>query len=92
MARSSAYPARLEAVLKRRLPGVAVKVVPLDQSRQTTEDMAKGMAKLLVDEKPDLVIWQSGTIDAIRGVELDDFRAALEAGIETLQKSGAESS
>jgi lysophospholipase L1-like esterase len=87
---SSAYPARLEAVLKRRLPGVAVKVVPLVRSRQTTEDMAKGMAKLLVDEKPDLVIWQSGTIDAIRGVEPDDFRAALDEGIETVQKSGAD--
>jgi hypothetical protein len=46
----SAYPARLEAVLKKRLPGVAVKVVALVRSRQTAEDLAKGMAKLLADE------------------------------------------
>src|SRR5712692_9653248 len=86
----SAYPARLETVLKQRLPAVAVKVVTLVRSRQTAEDLAKGMAKLLVDEKPDLVIWQSGTIDAIRRIEPDDFRAALDEGIETLQKGGAD--
>ena len=87
---SSAYPARLEAALKQHLPGLAVKVIPLVRSRQTADDLAKGMAKLLVDEKPDLVIWQTGTIDAIRRIEPDDFRAALDEGIETLQKGGAD--
>ncbi len=87
---SSAYPARLEAALKQRLPGIAVKVVTLLRTRQTTDDLAKGMAKLLVDEKPDLVIWQTGTIDAIRRIEPDDFRAALDEGIDTLQKGGAD--
>ena len=87
---SSAYPARLEAALKQHLPGLAVKVIPLVRSRQTADDLAKGMAKLLVDEKPDLVIWQTGTIDAIRRIEPDDFRTALDEGIETLQKGGAD--
>jgi lysophospholipase L1-like esterase len=86
----SAYPARLQAVLKQKLPGVAVKVVTLVRTRQTAEDLAQGMAKLLVDEKPDLVIWQTGTTDAIRRIEPDDFRAALGEGIETLQKGGAD--
>jgi lysophospholipase L1-like esterase len=87
---TSAYPARLEAALKQRLPTVAVKVVTLVRTRMTAEDLAKGMAKLLVDEKPDLVIWQTGTLDAIRRVEPDDFRAALEEGVETLHKGGAD--
>ena len=87
---SSAYPGRLEAVLRQRLPGVAVKVVTLVRSRQTAEDMAKGMAKLMVDERPDLVVWQSGTTDAIRRIEPDDFRVALDEGIEAVQKAGAD--
>jgi GDSL-like lipase/acylhydrolase family protein len=87
---TSAYPARLAAALKQRLPGIAVKVVTLLRTRQTADDLAKGMAKLLVDEKPDLVIWQAGTIDAIRRVEPDDFRAALEEGIDTLEKGGVD--
>src|SRR5215831_17370228 len=85
----SAYPARLEAVLKQKLPGIDVKVVSLVRTRMTTEDLAKGMEKMLADEKPDLVIWQTGTLDAIRRVDPDEFRAALDEGVETLHKGGA---
>src|ERR1700692_3876140 len=46
----SAYPARLEAVLSQKLSGIPVNVVTLVRSRQTVEDLAKGMGKLLVDE------------------------------------------
>jgi lysophospholipase L1-like esterase len=86
----SAYPARLEAALQQKLPSVAVKVVTLVRTRMTAEDLAKGMAKLLAEEKPDLVIWQTGTLDAIKRVEPDDFRAALEEGVETLHRGGAD--
>ena len=86
----SAYPARLEAALKAKLPSVAVKVVSLVRTRMTTEDLAKGMEKLVNDEKPELVIWQTGTLDAIRRVDPDEFRAALEEGVETLHKGGAD--
>jgi lysophospholipase L1-like esterase len=86
----SAYPARLEVALKQRLPSVAVKVVTLVRTRLTAEDLAQGMGKLLIDEKPDLVVWQSGTVDAIRRVEPDSFRAALDEGVETLHKGGAD--
>jgi hypothetical protein len=37
-----------------------------------------------------LVIWQTGTTDAIRRIEPDEFRAALDQGIEILQKGGAD--
>ena len=86
----SAYPARLEAVLKQKLPGIDVKVVSLVRTRMTTEDLAKGMEKMLADEKPDLVIWQTGTLDAIRRVDPDEFRAALDEGVETLHKGGVD--
>ena len=86
----SAYPARLEAALKRRLPSVEVKVVSLARSRMTAADLARGMEKVLADEKPDLVIWQTGTLDAIRRIDPDAFRAALEEGVETLHRGGAD--
>jgi hypothetical protein len=86
----SAYPARLEAALKQKLPSVAVKVVTLARTRMTAEDLAKGMEKMLIDEKPDLVIWQTGTLDAIRRVDPEDFRAALDEGVETLHNGGAD--
>src|SRR5262249_61625779 len=86
----SAYPARMEAALKRRLPSVEVRVVSLARSRMTAEDLARGMEKVLADEKPDLVIWQTGTLDAIRRIDPDAFRAALEEGVETLHRGGAD--
>jgi lysophospholipase L1-like esterase len=86
----SAYPARLELALKKRLPGVSVKVVSLVRTRQTAEELATGMPKLLVEEKPELVIWQCGTVDAMRQIDLDEFRESLEKGLETLQKHGVD--
>ena len=45
---------------------------------------------LLKEAKPDLVIWQAGTVDAMRGVETDTFRNELQDGVETLQNGGAD--
>jgi len=86
----SAYPARLEAALTQKLSGISVHVIPLVRSRLTAEDLSKGMGKLLTDEKPDLVIWQTGTIDAIRRVDLDGFHNALEEGVDTIHKRRAD--
>jgi len=86
----TAYPARLEAALTTRLSGIPVKVVPLVRSRQTADVLSRGMGKLMTDEKPDLVIWQAGTFDAIRRMDFDSFRSSLEQGIDTIQRRGAD--
>jgi hypothetical protein len=87
---SLAYPARLESALNQRLSKVMVRVATRTKSGQIADIMRRNMKDLLIDEKPNLVIWQTGTVDAIRRVELDEFRAALEAGVETLQTGGAD--
>jgi ABC-type amino acid transport substrate-binding protein len=85
-----AYPARLEAALSRRLPGVKVSVQVELRSRQSAEEMADSVDKLLVDDKPNLVIWQTGTYEAIRGTDPEEFRAAVSDGVEKLQAGGAD--
>lgn len=85
-----AYPGRLQAALTERLPGVAVRVSSHAKPRQTASEMAKDFGKLLSGEKPTLVVWQTGTFDAIKGVDPDDFRVALDAGVKTLQDGGAD--
>ena len=87
---SLAYPARLEAALNQKLSKIMVKVATRTKNGQTADLMRRNMKDLLVEEKPDLVIWQTGTVDAIRRVELDEFRTALEGGVETLQAGGAD--
>jgi hypothetical protein len=68
---SLSYPARLEVALHQKLSKVAVKVSIRTKNGQTAEIMRRSMKDLLVEEKPNLVIWQTGTVDAIRRVELD---------------------
>lgn len=84
------YPARLERALIAKLPSVAIKTVSVAKSRVTAEGMVKDLERLLADEKPDLVVWQTGTVDAMRGVEVDDFGAVLESGIAAAQAGGAD--
>jgi hypothetical protein len=86
----SAYPARLEEALKARLTGIEVKVTPHVQSKATTAAMVLGLGKILADDKPVLVIWQTGTADALSGVEPEDFRASLDDGVEKIQSDGAD--
>jgi hypothetical protein len=85
-----AYPARLEAILSKRLPAVKTKVVTNVKSRRSAAEMAESFEKILMDEKPALVIWQSGTVDAITGVDPEEYRTTLDEGVETLHDGGAD--
>jgi hypothetical protein len=87
---ASAYPGRLQAILREALPKVAINVSVELQVKKTAEEVAGGLVKLLEVKKPTLVIWQTGTYDAIRSVDPDDFRAAVDEGVVALQKAGAD--
>ena len=87
---AAAYPARLEAALQKKLPDVKVTIISLVKSRQTAADMAAAFPKVLADEKPNLVIWQTGTADAMRGVSTDEFQATLEQAVGKLRDGGAD--
>jgi len=84
-----AYPARLEAALKQQLQGVTVRVTPHILSRAPTAELAAALPKILAEDKPSLVIWQTGTADAINGVAPEDFRASLDEGVSAIVNSGA---
>jgi hypothetical protein len=85
-----AYPAQLEQSLRERLPGVDVKVTAHVPSRQTIADMAAALPKILAEDHPALVIWQAGTVDALRGVDPDDFRNSLDQGLDAIAAAGAD--
>jgi hypothetical protein len=86
----TAYPGRLQAILRERLPGVAVNLSVELQVKKTAEEMASSFAKLVEAKKPTLVIWQTGTVDAMRSVDPDDFRSAVDDGVVALQNAGAD--
>ena len=87
---ASAYPAKLQEALKERLPSIPVNLSVEIQPGKTAEDVALGLVKLVEAKKPTLVIWQTGTVDAMRSVDPDDFRAAVDEGVVAMQKAGAD--
>ena len=87
---ASAYPGRLQAILREALPKVAINVSVELQVKKTAEEVAGGLVKLVELKKPTLVIWQTGTYDAIRAIDPDDFRAGVEDGVAALQKAGVD--
>jgi hypothetical protein len=87
---ASAYPARLQAMLKEKLPSTTVNVSVELQVKKTAEEAASGFVKLVEDKRPTLVIWQTGTVDAMRSVDPDEFRSAVDEGVAALQKAGVD--
>ena len=87
---SSAYPARLQAALKEKLPQTTVNLSVEIQAKKTAEEMAGSLAKLAEAKRPTLVIWQTGTVDAMRSVDPDDCRSAVDEGVVALQNADAD--
>ncbi|MGY8707016.1 SGNH/GDSL hydrolase family protein [Bradyrhizobium sp. 18BD] len=87
----ASYPARMQAILKEKLaPTEAVHVSVEIQSKKTAEEAAGTFVKLMEAKRPTLVIWQTGTVDAMRSIDPDDFRGAVTEGVVALQQAGAD--
>jgi lysophospholipase L1-like esterase len=78
------WPARLEATLRERHPGLAVTVVNKGVPRQTAQEMVDRMTVDVLAERPQLVLWEVGIADAVASVEVEQFAHALQAGLELL--------
>jgi hypothetical protein len=83
---ASSYPARLEAALHEKLPNIEVHVVFDLRAKQSAAEVAAEFEKIVQDNKPALVVWQTGTVDAMRAIDPDDFRTGLDDGVAILQK------
>jgi hypothetical protein len=84
------WPSRLAAALAGRFPAARVKVVNLATPRQTAREAADRLAREVLPSKPVLVIWETGTMEAVRGTGVDDFRETVQAGIDELRAAGIE--
>jgi acyl-CoA thioesterase-1 len=87
---SLSWPSRLAAALAGRSPAARIKVVNLAMPRQTAREAADRLAREVLPLKPTLVIWETGTMEAVRGTGVDDFRDTVQAGIDELGAAGIE--
>lgn len=84
------FPGRMEAALRDKLPTIKVDVNLQLQIKKTAVDVVNDLDHILEGKQPTLVIWQTGTVDAMRAVDPDDFKTAVDEGVTALQKHGAE--
>lgn len=84
---ANAYPARLEAELKAALPNIAVTVVNQGQGGEEAEDFNRRLPDV-IGAHPHLVIFQTGTNDAIRGVPLKRFEQTTRRAVDELEQAG----
>jgi hypothetical protein len=89
-ASTNAYPARLQQALQAKLPGVEVKVATDVKAKRSAAEMVKAMVPELAIIKPALVVWQTGTVDAMQAIDSDQFSQALDKGINIARSAGAD--
>ncbi|WP_448206800.1 SGNH/GDSL hydrolase family protein [Azospirillum sp. sgz302134] len=82
------YPARLADHLRQRFPGVAVTVLNKGANGEVGAEMMRRFQRDVIDEKPDLVIWQVGANTVLRGEDPDAAEVVIRTGIRRLKAAG----
>lgn len=85
------YPAQLDRLLNepsRRGPRVGV--VNRGIGGEAIDDMVGRLQADVIARKPDLIIWQVGSNDPLRGIPLDHFESELRRGLATIRAAGIE--
>jgi len=80
-----AYPHRLQVALAQFYPDSPLTVVNKGVPRQSARQMLDRFPTDAIAEDPILVVWEAGISDAVRGLAVEDFAAALQAGIDELK-------
>ena len=84
------YPEQMRQVLLGWYPKSTITLVNKSAPHQSAEQMVERFARDVFVEAPALVIWETGTTDAVRGVGVDDFAATLENGVESVAAHGSD--
>ena len=88
--KEAAFPFRFETRLQKTYAKSKVRLVVLAAMGQTASLSYTRIAKEVLPLKPALVIWQTGSADAARGVPVMEFGSALERGIGDLREQGSD--
>ncbi len=84
---TASYPSQLERELSELLPHATVVVLNRGIGGEDADDMSRRLPAILA-EKPDLVIWQTGSNDPLRGVPVEQFISETRAGVAAMQAAG----
>ncbi len=81
------YPVRLEADLEGLFKGVDVDVVSRGVPGEVGLGACNRMKREVAEVKPDLVVWQVGTNDAMARADIDEFKTNLAKTLQWLARN-----
>lgn len=85
--RRKTYPAQLEAILRPALKGALAVIVNRGVSGEVAQTTADRLRTEVALEKPDLVLWQVGTNDALARVPPEDFERTVSSTVSWLKEN-----
>lgn len=84
------YPNRLADQLRRKYPDADISILNQGVGGEDGPQMIARLQKSVIDNNPDLVIWQLGTNTVVRGGNIDETADIIEAGVKRLKDTGAD--
>jgi lysophospholipase L1-like esterase len=81
------YPSQLEAILETALKGVDIQIINRGVSGEVAEIAAERIPSEVAINKPDLVLWQLGTNDALLRISPEEFEATVRSTIRWLKEN-----
>ena len=87
---AATYPSRLVAELGRLLPGHEFNMLNRGVSGENAADMLARIDKDVIDERPDLILWQVGTNSLLQGKAVPPHATLLHEGLSRLKATGAD--
>jgi hypothetical protein len=82
---AKAYPARLEAELKARFPGIPLRVLNRGVNGEEATQMVARFETEVLSEHPDLVLWQVGTNAVLRDISVGEEQPLIKDGVRRLK-------
>jgi len=84
------YPNRLAAQLKRHYPSADITVINAGVGGEDAPEMMKRLQTAVIDQHPDLVIWQVGTNAVLRGLDPDQTAKQVADGVSRIQADSSD--
>jgi lysophospholipase L1-like esterase len=87
---AASYPARLEADLRTRFPGIPITVLNRGVNGEEAGDMLRRFDQVASADKPDVVLWQLGTNTVIRNHPIGEIDPLLTKGLAQMKELGVD--
>ncbi len=86
----AAFPWRMAEALQAAVPKLTVNITVRGGHGATAGEMADMIRDALAAKRYTLLLWQTGTVEAVKNLPPDDFTEALMEGVDTATEKGAD--